>query len=222
MNVLIVEDDPLVGDAVRRALEGADFLAERVASAEEGWAALGQRTYGLAIVDLGLPGQSGLDFVRELRRLGRRFPILVATARDSLGDRQSALAAGANDYLPKPFHVSDLIARCRLLLRISTGTQPTTHRVIGGLTVDVSNRAVLTPSVSRALSEGEWRLLEYFMNHVGQIISRNTLAGILDLEPDHIDATVEALRAVLGPSVAIRAIRGLGYRFAAAPHPTAN
>jgi DNA-binding response OmpR family regulator len=215
MKVLVVEDDPLLGDVMRSALERACFEAFRVSSAEDAWVALRERDFDLAIVDIGLPGQDGLEFVREARRHGKPFPILMATARDAPGDRQSALAAGANDYVTKPFQVPDLIGRCRALTK-SAGPSPANGAItIGGLTVNFDARQILLPPLARSLTDSEWHVLEYLAQHAGKIVSRKTLATLLDLETDHVEGTVQALRNVLGSAVSIRIIRGLGYRLSA-------
>ena len=117
MRVLIVEDDPLVGDAVRLALVEAGFAADLVASADAARAALAAESFDLLVIDIGLPRENGLRLLQGLRSRGKVLPALILTARDGLSDRVNALDLGADDYMTKPFHVQELVARCRALIR---------------------------------------------------------------------------------------------------------
>lgn len=139
MRVLIVEDDPLVGDAVRRALEANGYAVDLTTSAEAASSALHAESFDLAVVDIGLPRASGLQFVREQRRRGAMVPVLMLTARDGLDDRVCALDLGADDYLTKPFQVTELVARCRALIRRANALS-TTQLTFGVLRLDLAHR----------------------------------------------------------------------------------
>jgi DNA-binding response OmpR family regulator len=141
MRILVVEDDQLVGDAVRRAVTLAGYAADHVSTAERAKAALHAEGFDLAIIDVGLPGEDGLALVRDLRRRGRNLPVLMLTARDGLSDRVRALDLGADDYLTKPFQVAELLARCRALVRRANGIA-SSRLSFGGLTLDLARKEV--------------------------------------------------------------------------------
>ena len=119
MRILVVEDDALVADAIRRGLDKAGYAVDHVDSAEHAASALAAESFDLAVVDIGLPGADGLTLLQRMRRNGSALPVLILTARDGLADRVSALDIGADDYLVKPFELPELIARCRALIRRS-------------------------------------------------------------------------------------------------------
>lgn len=211
VNVLVVEDDSLLGDALRRALEGADHTARHVGSAEDAWLALDVQDCELAIVDIGLPGQSGLEFVSEVRRIGKTFPILMATARCSADDCRSALSAGADAFVSKPFRVTDLIDRCELLLSHEANSSSPALTMIGGLVVDFRAREVLLPTLASPLTVDEWRVLHHLVQRAGKVVSRASMAEVLDRDPETIDGVVLNLRALLAGALSLRIVRGLGY-----------
>lgn len=202
MRVLIVEDDPLVGDAVRRALEANGYAVDLTTSAEAASSALHAESFDLAVVDIGLPRASGLQFVREQRRRGAMVPVLMLTARDGLDDRVCALDLGADDYLTKPFQVPELVARCRALIRRANALS-TTQLTFGVLRLDLAHR--------------EWSILECLVLNASRIVSKERLKSAVvnwseDLTPNAIEVYISRLRAKLGGAVDIRAIRGMGYR----------
>src|SRR5438445_586349 len=139
MRILVVEDDALVADAMLRGLIQSGFAVDRVASAELAEAAMQQETFDLLLVDLGLPGMDGFEFVRRVRRAGSGLPVLIVTARDGLADRVNALDIGGDDYLVKPFAVPELAARCRALIRRSKAAGNPLLSV-GGLHMDLPRR----------------------------------------------------------------------------------
>ena len=156
MRVLIVEDDAVVADGIERALAGEGYAADRVESAEQAKAALHAESFDLALVDIGLPREDGLQLVREVRRRGRTFPILMLTARDGLSDRVTALDLGADDYLTKPFQVGELLARCRALVRRSHGVA-SGELNCGALTLDLAHREASHTGVPLDLTHREGR-----------------------------------------------------------------
>jgi DNA-binding response OmpR family regulator len=216
MRILVVEDDQLVGDAVRRALTLAGYAADQVSTAERAKAALHAEGFDLAIVDIGLPGQDGLALVRDLRRRGRNLPVLMLTARDGLPDRVSALDLGADDYLTKPFHVAELLARCRALVRRANGVA-STRLTFAGLTLDLARKEVAKDGVPLDLTRREWSILECLVLNAGHVVSKERLLSAIaswseELTPNAIEVYVSRLRAKLGDAAVIRVVRGLGYR----------
>jgi two-component system OmpR family response regulator len=216
MRVLITEDDPLVGDAVRRALEGASFAADLVTSAEDARAAVTAEPFDLLIVDIGLPKDSGLDLVRALRARGKIVPVLMLTARDGLEDRVSALNLGADDYLTKPFQVAELIARCRALIRRANAVA-STHITLGALRLDISRKEASMGDARLDLTNREWSILECLVMNLGHIVSKDKLLSSIsnfdeELTPNAVEVYVSRLRAKIGGVAVIRAVRGMGYR----------
>ncbi|HQX77375.1 MAG TPA: response regulator [Steroidobacteraceae bacterium] len=216
MRVLIVEDDPLVGDAVRRALESHGYAVDLVASAEAAGSALQAESFDLAVVDIGLPRASGLQLVRAQRRRGAMMPLLILTARDGLDDRVTALDLGADDYLTKPFQVPELVARCRALIRRANALS-STQLVFGVLRLDLAHREVTMDGKAIDLTHREWSILECLILNAGRIVSKERLKSAVvnwsgDLTPNAIEVYVSRLRAKLVGAANIRAVRGMGYR----------
>jgi len=216
MRILVVEDDQLVGDAVRRAVTLAGYAADHVSTAERAKAALHAEGFDLAIIDVGLPGEDGLALVRDLRRRGRNLPVLMLTARDGLSDRVSALDLGADDYLTKPFQVAELLARCRALVRRANGIA-SSRLSFGGLTLDLARKEVANDGVPLDLTRREWSILECLVLNAGHVVSKDRLLSAIaswseELTPNAVEVYVSRLRAKLGDAAVIRVVRGLGYR----------
>jgi DNA-binding response OmpR family regulator len=216
MRVLIAEDDPLVGDAVKRALTGASFAADLVTNAEAAKAAVFADSFDLMIVDIGLPRENGLELVRSLRVRGKLVPVLMLTARDGLEDRVAALDLGADDYMTKPFQVAELIARCRALIRRANAVASTQFS-IGQLKLDVARKEAAVGDTVLELTNREWSILECLAMNLGHIVSKDKLMSSIasfteDLTPNAVEVYVSRLRAKLGDVAVIRAVRGMGYR----------
>ena len=216
MRVLVVEDDPLVGDGIRRALNGGGFAADLVGSAEFARAALDTESFDLVIADIGLPRQDGLQFVRALRSRGQLVPVLILTARDGLEDRVTALDLGADDYLTKPFQVPELLARCRALIRRANSVASALMS-FGDLELDTSRKSVTASGRALELSQREWAILECLILNAGHIVSKNKLMSTIadwseDLTLNAVEVYVSRLRAKLGGAAVISTVRGLGYR----------
>ena len=222
MHVLVVEDDPRLGRLLRRLLEEERHvveLATDVRSALE----LAEEIGGLEaiVLDVGLPDGSGLDVARRLRATGSTVPILVLTARDTVGDRVTGLDAGADDYLVKPFAFEELAARLRALVRRAGGQEALRsglHLQVGSIALDEARREVTANGQRIELSPREFSLLEYFLRHPGEALSRDRLldhvwpSGVA-VTPNAVDAYVHYLRDKLGPAGdRIRTLRGIGYR----------
>ncbi len=216
MRVLIVEDDPLVGDGIRRVLNGGGFAADLVASAEAAKSALDTEAFDLVIADIGLPRQDGLQFVRSLRSRGRIVPVLILTARDGLEDRVTALDLGADDYLTKPFQVPELLARCRALIRRANSVA--SARIgFGDLELDTARKSVTAGGRPLELSQREWAILECLILNAGHIVSKHKLVSAIadwteDLTLNAVEVYVSRLRAKLGSAAVISTVRGMGYR----------
>jgi DNA-binding response OmpR family regulator len=216
MRVLIAEDDPLVGDAVKRALISASFAADLVTNAEAAKAAVFADSFDLMIVDVGLPRESGLELVRGLRVRGKLVPVLMLTARDGLEDRVAALDLGADDYMTKPFQVAELIARCRALIRRANALASTQFS-IGQLKLDVARKEATVGETVLELTNRDWSILECLAMNLGHIVSKDKLMSSIatfteDLTPNAVEVYVSRLRAKLGDAAVIRAVRGMGYR----------
>lgn len=216
MRVLIVEDDPLIADAVRQALAKAGFAADIVSSSEAARAALQAESFDLAIIDIGLPREDGLQLVRRWRAIGKATPILMLTARDGLSDRVNALDLGADDYMTKPFEVTELIARCRALIRRANAV--TNNQLsLGGLQLDMTHHSLRVDSKQVELTQREWSILECLVLNAGRIVTKEKLMSSVtdwteELTPNAIEVYVSRLRGKLGEAARIRAVRGMGYR----------
>ncbi len=216
MRVLVVEDDRVVGDAVRRALALDGHAVDHVSSAEEAQAALHAESFDLAIVDIGLPGENGLQLVRDLRRQGRNLPVLMLTARDGLSDRVNALDLGADDYLTKPFQVAELLARSRALVRRANGVA-SAQIVFGSLMLDLAHKEASRDGTSLDLTRREWAVLECLVLNAGRIVSKDKLMNAVlrwndDISQNAIEVYVSRLRSKLEGAAVVRVIRGVGYR----------
>jgi DNA-binding response OmpR family regulator len=216
MRILVVEDDELVGDAVRRALSERGFAVDLVGTAELARSALHAESFDLLVLDIGLPRESGLRLLQGLRSRGRSLPVLMLTARDALSDRVTALDLGADDYLTKPFHVPELVARCRALIRRANAVA-TSQMTLGNLSIDLAHREVSVKGLALALTEREWSILECFVLNAGRLVSKDKLMSAVadaddSLTPNAIEQYVSRLRTKLGDAACIRAIRGMGYR----------
>ena len=216
MRVLVVEDDQVVGDAVQRALSLDGFAVDHVESAERAKAALQTETFDLAIVDIGLPREDGLQLVRDWRRKGRNVPVLMLTARDGLSDRVNALDLGADDYLTKPFQVAELLARCRALVRRANGAA-SSMLIFGSLKLDLAHKQASQADAPLDLTRREWSILECLVLNAGRVVSKDKLMSAVaswneEITPNAVEVYVSRLRSKLGDAVVIRVIRGLGYR----------
>ena len=223
MHVLLVEDDPRLQRVLRRLLEDDRHVVE-VASDGESALEVADATTGIetVILDVGLPGMSGLDVARELRRGGRELAILMLTARDTVNDRVAGLDAGADDYLVKPFAYEELAARLRALARraVPGARRPEPILAAGPISLDERSRRVTVAGRPVDLSPREFSLLECFLRHPGQSLTRDQLLDqawpfSVAVTPNAVDAYVHYLRTKLGAAGRwIETVRGVGYRLA--------
>jgi DNA-binding response OmpR family regulator len=217
MRLLLVEDDNMIGEAVRAGLRQEGFTVDWVREAEAGETALRTEPYALLLLDLGLPRKSGLDWLRELRRRGDPTPVLVITARDAVADRIAGLDSGADDYLVKPFDLDELAARVRAVLRRHGGRAGPLLRH-GELSLDPATRLATLKGQAVALSAREYALLAALLERPGAILSRAQLEQRLygwgeEVESNAVEVHIHHLRRKLGAD-AIRNVRGLGYTLA--------
>lgn len=218
MRVLLVEDDTMVGEAIRDALKDASYAADWVRSGPDALAALSCHQYGCLLLDLGLPGKDGLQVLDDIRRSGNPLPVLIITARDALSDRIHGLDAGADDYLLKPFEMIELLARMRAILRRKSNIAALCLSN-GIVTLDPATHEARTASGDAViLSHREFGLLQALLIRPGAILSRRELEERIygwgeEIDSNAIDFIIHALRRKLG-SDAIRNIRGAGWMVA--------
>jgi len=221
VRLLLIEDDRELARDLRRDLAAAGYAVDWALEGIEG-AFLGQsEPYDLIVLDLGLPGRPGLEVLREWRDGGVRTPVLILTARNAWHERVDGLKAGADDYLGKPFHIEELIARLQALLRRVAG-QPKPQLTLAGLTLDEDRQRVLRPDgIEVELTGTEFRLLRYLMRNAGKVLSKERLtAHLYDRHAEHdgnlIEVYVRRLRDKIGRD-RIRTQRGQGYVFVVPP-----
>jgi len=220
VRILLLEDETTLRENLTDRLRSEGFVVDAVGDGVEGAYFAVEYPLDLAIVDLGLPGKSGLDVVKELRRADKRFPVLILTARDHWQDKVEALDSGADDYLTKPFRTEELIARVHALLR-RAGGHATSELEFGPLAINLSSRKVSLGDEPLDLTQFEYKLLEYFVLHPDQVLSKMRLNEHLyeddaDPESNVIEVILGRLRKKLDPAgkwKPIQTLRGQGYRF---------
>jgi DNA-binding response OmpR family regulator len=214
MRVLVVEDDRRIAADVERALDAAGYLVETVRDGEEAWFRGDTEDYGAIILDLGLPRMDGLAVLKRWRANGRRTPVLILTARGSWAERVDGIDAGADDYLPKPFRMEELLARLRSIVRRSAGHASSVLEA-GDLTLDERQMKVSVRGVPVAMSPLEYRLVAYLLLHRGRVVSQQELSeNIYGQDDAHDSNAIEVLigrvRKKLGTDL-IETRRGFGY-----------
>ncbi len=222
MRILFAEDDPRIIRDVSETLNAAGYVVEHESNGEEVWFLGDTNDYAAVVLDLGLPGMDGLTILRKWRENGRPFPILVLTARGTWSERVEGIDAGADDYLPKPFEMDELLARLRAVIRRSTGhASPAIS--IGDLKLDPRQMRVTLKGVPKTLTPQEYRLLSYLMHHSDRVVSQQELAEHLQgeyeqRESNAVEVLVGRLRRKLGGGL-IETRRGFGYMIVAQAEP---
>lgn len=214
MRVLLVEDDRRIAADVEAALKANGYVVETACDGEEAWFLGDTEDYGAAILDLGLPGMDGLAVLKRWRGNARSMPVLILTARGSWAERVDGIDAGADDYLPKPFRMEELLARLRSITRRSAG-HASSVVVAGDIELDERQMKVTVRGVPIALSPLEYRLVAYLLRHRGRVVSQHELdENVYGHGEDHDSNAIEVLvgrvRKKLGPSL-IETRRGFGY-----------
>jgi two-component system, OmpR family, response regulator len=223
MRILVVEDSPRIAGFLQKGLREEGYVVTAAGDGDSGYAHATNEEFDAAVVDVMLPGRSGIELLRDLRATGSKLPVLLLTARDRIDDKVEGLDAGADDYLTKPFDFTELTARLRALLRRSGGAASPVLRA-GPIELDPSTREVRRDREPISLTPKEFALLEYLLRHPGRPLSRATLMehvwGIrFDPGTNVVDVFINALRNKLDPNrELIQTVRGVGYRINA-PQP---
>lgn len=220
MRILVIEDEVKLQNQIRQKLESVGYMVDTCGDGEEGLFFANEYPLDAAIIDIGLPGKSGLEIIKALRERGSLLPILILTARSSWQDKVQGLETGADDYLTKPFQMEELQARVKALLRRSTGI-PHTLLECGPIAMDVATQSVTVQGEPIELTSFEYRLLEELVRHHGEILAKHTLADYLyphdeDRDSNVLEVMVGRLRRKLDPDGTLNPIetmRGRGYRF---------
>jgi two-component system, OmpR family, response regulator PhoP len=220
MRILIIEDETEIRSQIKRKLESLDYMVDETGEGQEGLFYASEYPIDAAIVDLGLPGMSGLDVIKKLRKDGRSFPILILTARDRWQDKVDGLEAGADDYLVKPFQMEELLARIKALLRRASGPTRETLQC-GPVELDLNAQSVSLSGQAVELTTFEYRLLEFLMRHASDVVSKDTLNDYLyphdeDRDSNVIEVILGRVRRKIDPDGTLKPIetlRGRGYRF---------
>jgi two-component system response regulator TctD len=215
MRILVVEDDPDLGDALLKRLSREGHAVDWESDGEAADDILSYQDYEVVVLDIGLPNMSGFDVLRGMRRRGSLTPVLMLTARSQVEDRVGALDVGADDYLSKPFDFREFDARCRALLRRSQGLASNVT-VVGDLVFDRNAKVVRIGDTQLTLPNREFRLLEILIGNIGRVLSKDQIASQLfdfddEASPNAIELYVGRLRRKLEGALQIRTVRGLGY-----------
>ncbi len=221
MRILVVEDEQALQDQLHRQLTGAGYVVDVAGDGEEGLYYGREYDYDAAVIDLGLPKMDGSQLIATLRAEERRFPVLILTARGHWQDKVSGLEAGADDYLTKPFHMEELLARLNALVRRAAGyASPVISE--GPISLDTAKKELRLDDAPIELTAYEYKVLEYLMLNPSRVVSKSELTDHLyeqdfDRDSNVIEVFVGRLRKKLDPVNPIRTVRGQGYRFSLEP-----
>lgn len=214
MRVLLVEDDPRIAADIARALTASGYMVETVSDGEEAWFRGDTEDYGAIILDLGLPGMDGLSVLKRWRASDRGIPVLILTARGSWAERVDGIDAGADDYLPKPFRIEELLARLRSIVRRSAG-HASSLVTVGEVMLDERQMKVTVSGIPIALSPLEYRLVAFLLLHRGRVVSQHELDENVyghgeQRDSNALEVLIGRVRKKLGADL-IETRRGFGY-----------
>ena len=214
--ILIAEDESRLASFLEKGLRSSGFVTTVVSDGIAAESLARDSDFDLMILDLSLPRKDGLDVLRDLREAGEQLPVIVLTARGDPGDRVEGLESGADDYLPKPFHFEELVARVRVQLRVGDHSVEQTQLRVGDVALDLRTRWVSVGGETVELSAREFELLRAFLQHPNQVLSREQLLSMVwgyDFDPGSnvVEVYVRYLRRKLGDGL-IETVRGMGYR----------
>jgi len=220
MRVLVIEDEVDLQGDIRRRLETEGYIVDTSGEGNEGLFFATEYPLDAAIIDIGLPGMSGIEIIQRLRNQGHTLPVLILTARSRWQEKVEGLEAGADDYLVKPFQMEELLARLKALLRRATGT-PTTELRCGAVALNPGTQQVLLNDDILDVTAFEYRMLEYLVRHSSEAVSKAKLADYLyphddDRDSNVIEVLIGRLRKKLDPDGSLQPIetlRNRGYRF---------
>src|SRR5260370_33651144 len=220
IRILLVEDDPELARRLSDGLRSEGYVVEHAANGEMGLGLGREENYDAAILDLGLPDMQGVEVLRQWRKLHRHMPVLILSARGSWAEKVEGLNAGADDYITKPSHVQEIVARLRALMRRSAG-QSSPVLVHNDIEVSPASGTVAVAGKPVDLTAQEFRVLNYFMHRRGRVISQSELIEHLypleeERDPNTIEVYIARLRRKLGRD-SIKTLRALGYRLGSAP-----
>lgn len=215
MRILVVEDEPDLNRQLKQALEDSGYVVDTATDGEDGHFLGDTEPYDAVVLDVGLPTMDGISVLEAWRRDGRTMPVLLLTARDRWSDKVQGIDAGADDYVAKPFHMEEVLARLRALVRRAAG-HSSNEIICGDVRLDTKGNRVTIDGMPLKLTAHEYRTLSYLMHHQGKVISRTELTEHLydqdfDRDSNTIEVFVGRLRKKL-PDGLIETIRGLGYR----------
>ena len=220
MRVLVVEDDTLIREQLTESLQAAGYVIDAASDGKQGLYFALEYPIDIAIIDLGLPEVSGMEIIKQLRDRGKDYPVIILTARTRWQNRVEGLEAGADDYVDKPFHHEELLARMRALLR-RTGRWSQAEFTCGPIRLNTSEQRVLVNDEEITLTAYEYKVIEHLMMHAGEVISKTDLTESMydddsDRDSNVIEVFIRRLRMKLDPDGTISPIetlRGRGYRF---------
>ena len=215
MRILVVEDDKELNRQLNEALVDAGYVVDKAFDGEEGHFLGDTEPYDAVILDIGLPQMDGISVMEKWRRDGRKMPVLMLTARDRWSDKVAGIDAGADDYVTKPFHIEEVLARVRALIRRAVG-HASSELVCGPVRLGTAASKVDVDGKPVKLTSHEFRLLAYLMHHAGKVVSRTELVEHLydqdfDRDSNTIEVFVGRLRKKLGVDL-VETVRGMGYR----------
>lgn len=220
MRILIIEDEKNLREQLVARLQGQGYAVDAACDGEDGLFLAMEHPFDAAVIDLGLPKLSGIEVIKQLRSQGSALPILILTARSRWEEKVEGLEAGGDDYLAKPFHIEELQARLRALIRRSAGSGDSEIRC-GHVILNTRTQAVIADGKELELTAYEYKVIEYLMLHAGEVVSKTVLTEHIydqdfDLDSNVIEVFIGRLRKKLDPENCykpIETLRGRGYRF---------